>query len=128
MRGSDEKPQEHLLFLVTDKSKYKPGQRINIRILSLDIHLKAKETLFEVALSLKYCTSAMPRFEGVVVSLQKFLSICLVGMSVCLFIALWSGTNKNRDVSTGPLAPPFARSFARTARSFARTAHSLARS
>ena len=24
-------------------------------------------------------------------------------------IALWSGTNKNRDVSTGPLARPFAR-------------------
>ena len=23
--------------------------------------------------------------------------------------ALWSGTNKNRDVSTGPLARPFAR-------------------
>ena len=26
--------------------------------------------------------------------------------------ALWSGTNKNRDVSTGPLARPFARSLA----------------
>ena len=27
--------------------------------------------------------------------------------------ALWSGTNKNRDVSTGPLARPFAHSLAR---------------
>ena len=27
-------------------------------------------------------------------------------------IALWSGTNKNRDVSTGPLACPFVRSLA----------------
>ena len=27
-------------------------------------------------------------------------------------IALWSGTNKNRDVSTGPLARTFARSLA----------------
>ena len=26
--------------------------------------------------------------------------------------ALWSGTNKNRDVSTGPLSRPFARSLA----------------
>ena len=26
--------------------------------------------------------------------------------------ALWSETNKNRDVSTGPLARPFARSLA----------------
>ena len=26
--------------------------------------------------------------------------------------ALWSGTNKNRDVNTGPLARPFARSLA----------------
>ena len=26
--------------------------------------------------------------------------------------SLWSGTNKNRDVSTGPLARPFARSLA----------------
>ena len=26
--------------------------------------------------------------------------------------ALWSGSNKNRDVSTGPLARPFARSLA----------------
>ena len=30
----------------------------------------------------------------------------------CPGAALWSGTNKNRDVSTGPLARPFARSFA----------------
>ena len=27
-------------------------------------------------------------------------------------IPLWSGTNENRDVSTGPLARPFARSLA----------------
>ena len=27
---------------------------------------------------------------------------------------LWSGTNKNRDVSTGPLARPFARSLPRS--------------
>ena len=34
----------------------------------------------------------------------------------CIYLthaaALWSGTNKNRDVSTGPLARPFARSLA----------------
>ena len=40
----------------------------------------------------------------------------------CLFIsALWSGTNKNQDVSTGPLALPFARSLSHFARSFARS-------
>ena len=32
---------------------------------------------------------------------------------------LWSGTNKNRDVSTGPLARPFARSLAPLTRSLA---------
>ena len=41
--------------------------------------------------------------------------------------ALWSGTNKNRDVSTGPLARPFAHSFAPLTRSLAHFAHSLAR-
>ena len=34
--------------------------------------------------------------------------------------ALWSGANKNRDVSTGPLACPFARSLAHFAHSLAR--------
>ena len=34
--------------------------------------------------------------------------------------ALWSGTNKNRDVSTGPLARPFARSL-RSLRSLPRS-------
>ena len=33
--------------------------------------------------------------------------------------ALWSGTNRNRDVSTGPLARPFARSLAPLTRSLA---------
>ena len=33
--------------------------------------------------------------------------------------ALWSGTSKNRDVSTGPLARPFARSLAPLTRSLA---------
>ena len=33
--------------------------------------------------------------------------------------ALWSGTNENRDVSTGPLARPFARSLALLIRSLA---------
>ena len=33
---------------------------------------------------------------------------------------LWSGTNKNRDVSTGPLAHPFARSLALLTRSLPR--------
>ena len=33
--------------------------------------------------------------------------------------ARWSGTNKNRDVSTGPLARPFARSLAPLTRSLA---------
>ena len=33
--------------------------------------------------------------------------------------ALWSGTNKNREVSTGPLARPFARSLAPLTRSLA---------
>ena len=33
--------------------------------------------------------------------------------------ALWSGTNKNRDVSTRPLARPLARSLAPLTRSFA---------
>ena len=45
-------------------------------------------------------------------------------------MALWSGTNKNRDVSTGPLAPPFARSLAPLSRllahSLAHFAHSFA--
>ena len=41
---------------------------------------------------------------------------------------LWSGTNKNRDVSTGPLARPFARSLAPLTRSLAPpySIHSLA--
>ena len=34
-------------------------------------------------------------------------------------LALWSGTNMNRDVSTGPLARPFAHSFALVTRSLA---------
>ena len=42
--------------------------------------------------------------------------------------ALWSGTNKDRDVSTGPLARPFARSLAPLTRSLARSLHSLPRS
>ena len=48
--------------------------------------------------------------------------------------ALWSGTNKNRDVSTGPLACPFARSLAPLTRPLALLAptaaltHLLARS
>ena len=33
--------------------------------------------------------------------------------------ALWSGTNKNRDVSTGPLARPFAHLLAPLTRSLA---------
>ena len=53
--------------------------------------------------------------------------------------ALWSGTNKNKDVSTRPLARPFARSLApdcslclrpplrSLVRSLAHFAHSLAR-
>ena len=39
--------------------------------------------------------------------------------------ALWSGTNKNGDVSTGPLAHPFARSLAPLTRSLARSLRSL---
>ena len=39
--------------------------------------------------------------------------------------ALWSGTNKNRVVSTGPLAHPFARSLAPLTRSLARSLRSL---
>ena len=35
-------------------------------------------------------------------------------------IALWSGTNKNRDISTGPLARPFTPSLAPLTRSLAR--------
>ena len=34
-------------------------------------------------------------------------------------VTLWSGTNKNKDVSTGPLARPFARSLAPLTRSLA---------
>ena len=34
-------------------------------------------------------------------------------------VALWSGTNKNRDLSTGPLARPFARSLPPLTRSLA---------
>ena len=35
-----------------------------------------------------------------------------VAMSSGAAVVLWSGTNKYRDVSTGPLARPFARSLA----------------
>ena len=41
---------------------------------------------------------------------------------------LWSGTNKNRDISTGPLARPFPRSLAPLTRLLARSLHSLPRS
>ena len=34
-------------------------------------------------------------------------------------VALWSGLNKNRDVSTGPIARPFPRSLAPLTRSLA---------
>ena len=43
-------------------------------------------------------------------------------------IALWSGTDKNRDVSTGPLTRPFARSLAPLTRSLTRSLRSLPRS
>ena len=43
----------------------------------------------------------------------------------CRTAALWSGTNKNQDVSTGSLARPFARLLARSLRSLAHFAHSL---
>ena len=36
---------------------------------------------------------------------------CCVLINILPFSALWSGTNKNRDVSTGPLARRFARSL-----------------
>ena len=39
------------------------------------------------------------------------LSSPLLMRFLCLTAALWSGTNINRDVSTGPLARPFARSL-----------------
>ena len=43
-------------------------------------------------------------------------------------IALWSGSNKSRDVSTGPLARPFACSLTPLTRSLARSLRSLPRS
>ena len=42
-----------------------------------------------------------------------------VRVRVCAPSALWSGTNKNRDVSTGPLARPFTRSLAPLTRALA---------
>ena len=42
--------------------------------------------------------------------------------------ALWSGTNKNRDVSTGPLARPSAHSLAPLTRSLAPDSAALTRS
>ena len=47
-------------------------------------------------------------------SLGSFLSIRsrVSSMPAHPSIALWSGTNKNRDISTGPLACAFARSLA----------------
>ena len=45
--------------------------------------------------------------------LQTFASDHAIhNAGVVLVSALWSGTNKNRDVSTGPLARPLARSLA----------------
>ena len=43
----------------------------------------------------------------------------LVPPSLAVRYALWSGTDKNRDVSTGPLACPFARLIAPLIRSLA---------
>ena len=40
---------------------------------------------------------------------ENFLRIYVAGHDE---IALWSGTNMNRDVSTGPIARPFSRSLA----------------
>ena len=51
-----------------------------------------------------------------------------VGMTPLDCRALWSGTNKNRDVSTGSLARPFAGSLAPHTRSLARSLRSLPRS
>ena len=49
--------------------------------------------------------------------IQQLLIRCCLGEGAS--IALWSGTNKNRDVSTGSLARPFAHSFALLTRSLA---------
>ena len=65
--------------------------------------------------------------------------VVVVAIIICI-VALWSVTNKKRDVSTGPLARPFARSLVCSHRSFVRLlrtarfarplrcAHSFARS
>ena len=47
------------------------------------------------------------------------LSIVIIPVVNILVAALWSGINKNRDESTGPLACPFAHSLALLTRSIA---------
>ena len=50
---------------------------------------------------------------------KKFEGLGTKASSNSASCPLWSGTNKNRDVSTGPLARPFARSLAPLTRSLA---------
>ena len=76
-----------------------------------------------------------PNWHRIPLILQHFRFYAVTILDGTCTIALWSGTNKNKDVRTGPLARPFAHLFApltrllRTAR-FAgalRCAHLFAR-
>ena len=56
----------------------------------------------------------MSEVGGVVMQRAMIVVETAIGQTIRQTIALWSGINKNRDVSTGPLARPFARSLARS--------------
>ena len=85
---------------------------LSYRLLFLSCHQCHYRPLFFPVLSSSFSSSYL---------LSRPLFLCLV-------ITLWSVTNKNRDVSTGPLARPFARSLAPLTRSLARSLCSLPRS
>ena len=67
----------------------------------------AKKPKYTSFLQLLRSSKHKPIKEGDQVRNSPFMINLIIPSS-----ALWSGTNMNRDVSTGPLARPFARSLA----------------
>ena len=78
-----------------------------------------------MTISKRRFSSIFSRHTVLVICLStRRLSTCVIlptkpTMRPLAYITLWSGTNKNRDLSTGPLARPFACSLAPLTRSLA---------
>ena len=77
-----------------------------------EILCRAKEEKFVDFVFFSVSIVVIVGFIAEIVVVVVILCIVLIVFVVFVDVALWSGTNKNRDVSTGPLAHPFARSLA----------------